>query len=342
MKKTLLTSLYVAVLFSLYSCASESTYKEPQFIEEHEITGECLSDDLMISYAYDMAVDNRYVYILALSEGKWLHVYDKNDGRYLGSNVSAGQGPGEIHTASYLIFDGDDLQIYDQSQKKLFNYSVRTDNDSLQVSFVDDVSFSSCNGTVRRAWDLGGQYLVDGQLGAEKVGQKRFQLYDGNSVVCQYNNFPVENEDMKKTFLSPNVCFSPSKNKMAIGTLYGGVLETFDLSSASIAKSGVYWFYEPLVSFKEGELAPATDMKYGFSAMCATDDAIYSVLIGDSDPNNLYNISVFDWNGKGLARYKTDKLIFKLSCYSGIPSELYALTFSPSEGFSLFLYRVGK
>jgi len=36
----------------------------------------------MISYAYDMAVDSRYVYILALSEGKWLHVYDKHDGRY--------------------------------------------------------------------------------------------------------------------------------------------------------------------------------------------------------------------------------------------------------------------
>lgn len=258
----------------------------------------------------------------------------------MGSTVHAGQGPGEIHTALSLMVDGDNLQIYDQSQKKLFNYSVNNEDDSLQVSFVDDVNFSSCSGIVRRAWDLGGQYLVDGQLGVEKTGQKRFQLYDGNSVVSQYNDFPVENEDMKKAFLSPNVCFSPSKNKMATGTLYGGVLETFDLSSTSISLSGVYRFYEPLVSFKAGELVPATDMKYGFSAMCATDDVIYSVLIGDSDPDNLYNISIFDWNGKGLAQYKTDRQIFKLSCYSGTPSELYALTYSRSEGFSLYLYRV--
>lgn len=332
--------LKAMLIVSLCSCSSAKTYNEPQFIEEHEITGKCLSDDLMISYAYDMAVDSRYVYILALSEGKWLHVYDKHDGRYLGSTVHAGQGPGEIHTALSLMVDGDNLQIYDQSQKKLFNYSVKNEDDSLQVSFVDDVNFSSCSGIVRRAWDLGGQYLVDGQLGVEKTGQKRFQLYDGNFVVSQYNDFPVENEDMKKAFLSPNVCFSPSKNKMATGTLYGGVLETFDLSSTSISLSGVYRFYEPLVSFKAGELVPATDMKYGFSAMCATDDVIYSVLIGDSDVNNLYNISIFDWNGKGLARYKTDRQIFKLSCYSGTPSELYALTYSRSEGFSLYLYRV--
>lgn len=332
--------LKAMLMVSLYSCSSANTYNEPQFIEEHKITGKCLSDDLMISYAYDMAVDSRYVYILALSEGKWLHVYDKYNGRYLGSNVPAGQGPGEIHTALSMMVDGDNLQIYDQSQKKLFNYSVKNDDDSLQVSFVDDVSFSSCNGIVRRAWELGGQYLVDGQLGVEQTGQKRFQLYDGNSVVCQYNDFPVEDEDMKKAFLSPYVCFSPSKNKMATGTLYGGVLETFDLSSTSISLSGVYRFYEPLVSFKAGELVPATDMKYGFSAMCATDDVIYSILIGDSDPNNLYNISIFDWNGKGLVRYRTDKQIFKLSCYSGNPSELYALTFSRSEGFSLYLYSV--
>ena len=56
-------------------------------------------------------------------------------------------------------------------------------------------------------------------------------------------------------------------------------------------------------------------------------------LIGDSDPNKLNNISVFDWNGKGLIRYKTDKQIFKLSCYPGNPSELYALTFFLQKAF---------
>lgn len=94
---------------------------------------------------------------------------------------------------------------------------------------------------------------------------------------------------------------------MATGTLYGGILEIFHLSDSSISLSDVYRLYEPSVSFSSGDLIPEKDMKYGFSAMSATDDVIYSVLIGDPDPNKLNNISVFDWNGKGLIRYKTSK-----------------------------------
>lgn len=41
--------LKAMLMVSLYSCSSANTYNEPQFTEEHEITGKCLSDDLMIS-----------------------------------------------------------------------------------------------------------------------------------------------------------------------------------------------------------------------------------------------------------------------------------------------------
>lgn len=38
--------LIIVLIFSLYACSSDNSYNEPQFIEEHEITGKCLSDDL--------------------------------------------------------------------------------------------------------------------------------------------------------------------------------------------------------------------------------------------------------------------------------------------------------
>ena len=62
----------LGILIILCSCSSGKEYTEPQFVEEEEIRGECLSDDLMISYAYDMAVDDQYIYILASSQGKWV------------------------------------------------------------------------------------------------------------------------------------------------------------------------------------------------------------------------------------------------------------------------------
>lgn len=115
----------LGILIILCSCSSGKEYNEPQFVEKEEIRGECLSDDLMISYAYDMAVDDQYIYILASSQGKWVHVYDKSDGQYRGSHVLTGQGPGEVHTASSLTVDKDKLQIYDQSQMKLLTYSLK-------------------------------------------------------------------------------------------------------------------------------------------------------------------------------------------------------------------------
>lgn len=92
-------------------------------------------------------------------------------------------------------------------------------------------------------------YLSDGQLGAENKKQKRFQLYDGHSVIYSYDDFPVQGKDLEKVFLFPQICFSPSKDKMATGTLYGGILEIFHLSDSSISLSDVYRFYEPSVSF---------------------------------------------------------------------------------------------
>lgn len=52
----------LGILIILCSCSSGKEYNEPQFVEKEEIRGECLSDDLMISYAYDMAVDDQYIY----------------------------------------------------------------------------------------------------------------------------------------------------------------------------------------------------------------------------------------------------------------------------------------
>lgn len=79
--------LIIVLIFSLYACSSDNSYNEPQFIEEHEITGKCLSDDLMISYAYDMAVEaamsiywhcrraNGCMYMTNMMEGIWAALF---------------------------------------------------------------------------------------------------------------------------------------------------------------------------------------------------------------------------------------------------------------------------
>ena len=69
-------------------------------------------------------------------------------------------------------------------------------------------------------------------------------------------------------------------------------------------------------------------------------DLIYTVLVGDEDPNKLNHISVFDWEGNAMIKYCTEQLVFKLACMEEEEGKLYALTFEPAKGFSLYLYNV--
>lgn len=336
---------YIATLATLViscsSCTSDKTYHLPTFPVEKEITGHCLNNDLLISYAYDMAVDDEYIYILALSEDKWIQVYHRESGAYTGGYIARGEGPGEINTgiAFMLRPDKHTLSVYDPTLMKAVTYTLQQAGaDKPLLTFSEEESFASCKGAVRRAWPAPDGFLTDGQLGEPDNRQKRFQLYADGKVLSAYNDFPVTSKEQQAAFLSPQVCFSPSRTKMAAGTLYGGILETFALSPKNISHTGTHRFHEPDITLPSGDITPSPNMKYGFSALCADEAHIYAIWIGDTDPNRLDHISVFGWDGQGIAHYHTDKLIFKIACTDDKPENLYALTFDPGNGFSLYTY----
>lgn len=338
MRKIILSSLLIIVLCA---CAKNDNYTAPVFPIEKELKGACLSSDLLFSYAYDMCVDNDFIYVLALADNKWVQVYDKHTGEHLGAFVGQGQGPGEVSVGESMTLERTDrcLSVYDQAQRRLVTYRISKDGIPM-LSFEKDMNLINLEGAVRNVWPLKNSYLVNGQLGEQDGTPKRFQLWNEKEIVATYNKFPVEAREQQLTFLSPKVCFSPSLDKMATGILYGGILEIFQLSDKSISLEGIHKFYEPKVSLGTGNINPDSGMKYGFSSMCATDDLIYTVLVGDEDPNKLNHISVFDWEGNAMIKYCTEQLVFKLACMEEEEGKLYALTFEPAKGFSLYLYNV--
>ena len=48
-------------------------------------------------------------------------------------------------------------------------------------------------------------------------------------VVADYNDFPIDTPKERSVWSSPAIAISPDCKKMAVGTLYGGILELFDL-----------------------------------------------------------------------------------------------------------------
>lgn len=332
--------LYVCLITILCSCQKQhSAYAPPTFPEVKNIHAHRLSDELLISYPLDMAVSEDYIFILALVDNTWLQVYDKSTGQLLGSFVRRGQGPGEVTTANMCYYDAREknISVYDESSMKLLTYQFDKEDDNWGT-LIEEQPFYNLGATVRRVWGLrDDKFLVDGQLGTKSDQQKRFQMLADAEVVADYSDFPIDTPEERAVWSSPAIAVSPDCKKMVVGTLYGGVLELFDLSKG-IELKAIRKFYPPVVQYLSGTIQSTGETVWGFSALCATDEKIYSVFIGDKNPNLFNNLSVFDWDGRELIKYNTDCLILRICASIREPNKLYGIAFSKTREFYLLSF----
>lgn len=314
---------------------SES-YTPPVFPVKKKVNSKRLSDGLIFYYPFDMFIDGDNIFILALSENTWLQVYNKKTGEYVGSFISKGQGPGEVITGAMLYYDPScrSISIYDETSVKLLTYFISDSSDKL-LMFSGEKSFYALDGVVRRAWPLeDSRYLMDGQLRGRLGVQKRFQLVSNDKVINEFNKYAVTSEVEKLAFLSPNISLSPDKEKMAVGTLYGAILELYDISENIILRN-TRRFYPPILKYFSGTIQNTEETIWGFSTLYATNSNLYTVLIGGKDPNLFNNISVFDWDGKEQIRYETDCSVLKLCSSEEEPNKLYGIAVSEDKDFYL-------
>lgn len=72
-------------------------------------------------------------------------------------------------------------------------------------------------------------------------------------VVADNNDFPIDTPKERSVWSSPAIAISPDCKKMAVGTLYGGILELFDLSQ-NIELRAIRKFYPPVVQYLSGTI----------------------------------------------------------------------------------------
>ena len=296
---------------------------------------------MILYYPFDLFVEGDYVYVLALVDHKWLQVYDKNTGELVDRKITEGQGPGELIMSNQLYYNANErtLSIYDMNQRRLLFYRVEENGD---LSFVKDKSMASLGlyGALRWVWPLNDEVsLADGQLDsiANNVpgpdGLKRFQLFSQGKILDRYDSFPVEAED-RYVFQGACTSLSPDGHKMAVGTMYGGILETFDISAEHIALRKRRMFYSGKLDPKT--LQPTLETLGGMPDVCATDDKIYTVF---GEPKTIVerinSISVFDWDGNEVVQYKTDCNLLRLYYSSSDPAKLYGIAISDEDEYYL-------
>lgn len=330
------SKLSIIVLLAVQTaCTEHQEYAPPVFPKEAELQSTLVADDIVLSFPYDMCVDGNNIYVMSMVDNTWLQVYDKRNGEYKGGYVSRGQGPGELTSGFNLFYDRlrQTISIFDTGSMKLLSYHIQEKEDSL-LSVAGESFFYDRQGIVRRLWHLpSGHTLVDGQLGNGGERQKRFQLLRDKELISEYNIFPVASKEEQIAYIDPQVALSPDGRKMASGIFYGGVLETFMLSD-SIQQVGLRKFYPSCIQYDSGSISATDATVYGFVSLCGTDKYIYSVFIGDKDPNRLSCVAVFDWDGREVIRYHTDCSLVRI-CASYDDKTLYAIAYSEEKGFYL-------
>ena len=127
---------------------------------------------------------------------------------------------------------------------------------------------------------------------------------------------------------------SPDKSKLVVGTLWGGILETFRIDKR-IENISTRYFLPINIQFIKGSIRPTDQTMYGFTSVQALNDRIWGIWIGDKDPNHNSSIVCFDWDGKEIAQYHTDNILLKIAQSPEEPNRVYAVVASPEKGFYL-------
>ncbi len=324
----------------LCSCGSEKlqTYYLPDFEIESEAKKVIIVPELLIQFPYDICAYNNNIYLLAEDEGKWLHVYDQNSGDKIGSFVDKGQSPQELVFGYSMQIDpnNDQVSIYDCSQQKINTYILTSDTCTYDSNF----SFAEFSSVLDNVYPINNNsYFVSGETNIKGERKCRFQIVKNGKVESSYAHYPIEDK-YKSIFTSGlSTSVSPSMKKMCSSTLYGGILEFFDIDKGiSHGKSNL--IFEPQGIFNGYSFEPNEQTTYGFSDIYATDKTVYAVMIGSKDPNANSIITTWDWNGNPIGHYRTKDIICKICVNQN--NELFAVIYDKEIGFQIIKYDLNE
>lgn len=335
----------IQAVLLLIGCSSghkAPEYSLPEYKEETTAKFELMTGELYgLNNIRDICVYKSYIMVVSrnLKDGTLVHVYDRDTGTCLLNTLGPGRGPKEYLYDRICSFDETDgvFRLYDDAKQNILRFQL----DSLVAYNLSAVSSSpyvapsySVEGIVESE---AGRIVVSNILDSTRIA---LYGYDG-TLVSSVGDYPyIEEDEEKKKFIFSElrIASDPSMDKLAIGTSWGGILETYSIDG-QIRQEAVGYYARPSIELnKEGAISPNPDDRtvLGFNDIYATDDRIYASFDGEvnirensakplKDRELLWSgISVFDWDCRGLKRIRTDYRIERL-CVDEADGIIYAV-----------------
>ena len=306
------------LLFTLAGCTGKAgggKYSLPVYDKEMTSEFEVMTDELIgLNLIRDLYVYKSYIIVVSASLKDWklIHIYDKESGDPVLDIIDRGRGPKEYNLGRICDFvQADSLLAY--GLDAVSSYSLQLPTSS--PVFVSEIA--------------DGKTLVVSTTGSTE-SDERIGIWDEMwNQVSVYDEYPeLDLGDREKFFAFHDISYamSPAKDRIATGTMWGGVLEIFTIEDG-IRKTYSGYYVEPTLGLSEGGFIspwPNENTILGFNDIFATSSRLYTVFDGKtgflqllekspSERELIYTgVSIFDWDGHALKRINTDYRIDRL------------------------------
>lgn len=313
----------LVITLLIVSCrpSDGSAYRIPEFKSVNTLEKiEFLTDDLGFNSVNDIFKHGNYLYVIAydFKSQYFLHVYDIKTGEHVRSSIKYGNGPNEIiyPGISYFDYETGHLFFYDKVKQELYQYSVTDD-----ILLVNSRALSLSPWLTNYFQVSEDKYIriqSNRESSKEDSNNPRIALYDNNNnLLYAYNNYPLSGDDSIRHIVYTTISGAMSINKKYIvtGTVYGGILEIFNVSDG-INLSSVHYFVEPTLILRNGNF-DNDDTILGFNDLFATPKYIYASYdgenYGDVPVTKFFNnIAVFDYKGRPIGKLRLNNTVERI------------------------------
>ncbi len=283
-----------------------------------DVRWEVLSDDLEIFGAQDMSVDDRYVYVLGKPVGGEVMIFEKaHPEKAPHIMVRRGQGPGEVVNASGVERGKDpgEFLVFDVETGRLLVKLERHNLSSLAFSHDGSRIITGTGGDDVKIRCLGqDRYLVQGNDLRTQPLSGRYFIVSGDTIECRYDNYPLDEDLWDLQLLHGHLAVSPDGRNFATGNVFGGLVEFFHINDTSITATGAVDLFPTLVSKQGWVYKPDDNALVGFVSMTADDQSVYGAFYGTPmDSITAGHIAQWDWSGKPVRLFNTDKRIHQIA-----------------------------
>lgn len=343
MKKFIFSIL--VLIFFISSCTQEKIqYTGINIPLKKELKGSVLNTTFIFSSPQEMIiVDSLLIVHDSYNRDTCFHIFNKINGKHIGSFSNKGRGPGEVIFPSSLNYNPKTktLTTYEANLRKIIKYNI-PDVLAQNTTSFSEIKLDSIPFFVLQAIPFNDAFIIRGNA------QVRFAITDTNNKIShQFDNYPklvIDKEENRAIFnYAPQCVLRPDGSKLATITYIGGVLEIFDVKNNAITSNTIKYFNEPIYKSVEGfkpkwiGTTPLTVV--GCDNIYATNENIYCIYEGELTKDNEpepKKILVFNWDGTPQLQYEI---------HEGLPNgiavdedNLYCIVMNKDYEYQLYKY----